>query len=260
MSQEREGLRERWRRAKRRAASLLWRGVPRCASLFPLRHPLRTVAFRSSAAGRRLLVLLPGIGDLAEEFSRAGFVDAVRQTAPGTEMVAVDAHLGYYTSRSLVERLHLDVIRPAIEAGYSEISLAGISLGGLGALLYAGAHPQQLSRVWLLAPYLGPSGLVREIREAGGLARWAPEGGKGDAPLREVWGWIKERREASSPPLYLGYGAADRFAAAHRLLAETLPPEQVREVPGGHDWKTWRTLWSQFLPLVGPPGSAPSRG
>ncbi len=30
-------------------------------------------------------------------------------------------------------------------------------------------------------------------------------------------------------------------------MAEALSPEAVDIVPGGHDWRTWTTLWENFL-------------
>jgi enterochelin esterase-like enzyme len=47
--------------------------------------------------------------------------------------------------------------------------------------------------------------------------------------------------------LHLGFGTEDRFAAGHRLMAAALEPETVSTVPGGHDWRTWRQLWENFL-------------
>ena len=40
---------------------------------------------------------------------------------------------------------------------------------------------------------------------------------------------------AGAPPLYLGWGAADRFAPAQRVLAEALPPQRVFTAPGAAD-------------------------
>jgi hypothetical protein len=56
-----------------------------------------------------------------------------------------------------------------------------------------------------------------------------------------------QARTCVTRPLYLGYGRDDRFALAYGLLAQTLSPDAVQVVPGGHDWQTWLTLWGQFL-------------
>ena len=58
------------------------------------------------------------------------------------------------------------------------------------------------------------------------------------------------------PPLYLGFGLADRFASNHQLLAEALPQDRVFTTEGGHQWAPWRRLWARFLdraPWAGAP-------
>jgi enterochelin esterase-like enzyme len=44
----------------------------------------------------------------------------------------------------------------------------------------------------------------------------------------------------------LAFGSKDRLVAGQRLLAALLPPRDVLEVPGGHEWTTWRALWRQL--------------
>ena len=53
----------------------------------------------------------------------------------------------------MVDRLKEDVINPAKEKGYTKIWLVGISLGGLGSLLYAMEHPSDIEGMLVLAPY-----------------------------------------------------------------------------------------------------------
>jgi hypothetical protein len=66
------------------------------------------------------------------------------------------------------------------------------------------------------------------------------------------------------PPLYLGFGLADRFAANHRLLADALPAGRVFTTEGGHDWPQWSQLWRKMLDVLPLPAHsarkhAPSR-
>lgn len=44
---------------------------------------------------------------------REGFVRAVRERQLGVDMVLVDAHLGYYSDRSMIDRLQSDIVAPA---------------------------------------------------------------------------------------------------------------------------------------------------
>ena len=124
--------------------------------------------------------------------------------------------------------------------------LGGISLGGLIALSYAAAYPDELDGLCLLAPYLGSRMLTGEIARAPGLAEWQPGELAETDEERRIWRYIKTR-SAASRPLYLGYGMGDRFAAAHELLAATLPADSVAVVDGGHEWQARRSVWDRFL-------------
>jgi len=196
-----------------------------------------------------LLVLLPGIHDPIDEFETRGFIDAVHQTAHPCDLVSVDAHYGYYDAGTIVERLHNDVIMPAQQAGYSDIKLVGISLGGYGALLYANQHPSEVNTLVLLAPWLGDEELIDSITAADGLEHWWPDDRNNDRSLQEIWLQLKKRSSSSGdfPELYLGYGSADKFRQAHALLAGTLPDDHVFTITGGHNWASWEQLWKQML-------------
>ena len=203
-----------------------------------------------AAAGRRaLLVLLPGAYDGPQEFVANGFVSAVRERGLALDVVAVDSHLGYFTGQTIIERLQHDVIEPARARGYGAVWLAGISLGGYGSLLYAREHAAEIDGIIVLAPFLGTRGLVAEIERAGGLAAWQPEPFPAHDYERALLAWLKDygADHGTIPPICLGYGADDRFAAAHRLLAARLPRSRVWTLPGGHDWPTWMALWTGML-------------
>ncbi len=226
-----------------------------CAALRPATVPLRTVDLARSAGaagGRCLAVLLPGRLDEPEKFRQAGFARAVESRRLRLDLVAVDAHLGYYRARTVVDRLREDVIAPARAAGYATIWIAGPSLGGLGSLLYLRDHPEDLAGVFAIAPYLGESSVIEEIERAGGPRQWRPPAALAENDLgRELWSWLGPWAGAAQPeppiPLHLGWGTADGFDRANRMLAALLPPERVYTAPGGHDWKVWERLWEEFL-------------
>lgn len=202
------------------------------------------------APGKRvLLVMLPGAYDGPHDFVTHGFIDTLRERALPIDVVAVDSHAGYFTGHTIVDRLHEDVVASAKTKGYQAIWFLGISLGGYGSLLYAMDHAQEVEGIILLAPFLGTRGIIAEIERGGGLAEWAPGEFAADDYERRLLVWLKQTRStgAMRPPIYLGYGADDRFAAAHRMLAARLPPGQVWTLPGGHDWPTWTALWAAML-------------
>ncbi len=229
-----------------------------CLRLQPPTVPMRSLALAvSQPPHHRLVVLLEGRGGSPENFAYANFAALSIAGRLPADLIAADARLSYFYRGNLVERLHQDVIAPALARGYDQVFLAGVSLGCATALLYYAEHPQAVSGILLLSPFLGRGEVVREVERAGGLARWQPPATLPplDFPRRE-WEILKGMTGggggaagagAATVPLYLAYGDHDHFLAADRLLAAALPPGRVLVVPGHHDWPTWRTLWTRFL-------------
>ena len=118
--------------------------------------------------------MLPGRGDRAATFISNGFQNAGENY--GFDTIAADAHFGYFRKRTLVERLHADIVLPAREAGYKKIWLLGISAGGFGSILYASQYPDEIDGVILLAPFLGEREAIDELVAGGGLATWSADG------------------------------------------------------------------------------------
>ncbi len=232
-----------------------------CSTFRPPEIPLRQTELRHVEEARCLAVLLPGRWDRPERFARAGFAAAVERRGLPLDLVAVDAHVGYYRDRSVVARLREDVILPARAAGYREIWLAGVSMGGLGSLFFLREHPDEISGVLALAPFLGEEGVLREIEAAGGPLAWSARATPGEATLgRELWSWLVPWVTArEGPPLYLAWGREDALAPANRMLATLLPSERADAIPGAHDWPTWGRLWERFLDRVPLCGNAAGR-
>jgi pimeloyl-ACP methyl ester carboxylesterase len=198
-----------------------------------------------AAAAPTSMVWLPGAYHSAREFLDAGFSRAVHARQLALDLRLVDLELEHVVDRRALALLRSEIVLPARAAG-TAVWLGGISLGGFLALHYAALYPAELDGLCLLAPYLGNRMLTAEIGGAAGVARWQPGELAETDEERRIWRYIKNRRP-ESPPLYLGFGREDRFAEAHRLLADTLPPESVDVVDGGHEWRTWSILWENFL-------------
>jgi pimeloyl-ACP methyl ester carboxylesterase len=236
--------------------------------------PMRTVRYDRPGSDRRcLVVFLHGRDDRPEDFARHGFLARLEERGARCDAVAADTHMGYFVDRSVGRRLEEDVVAPARAAGYREIWLVGISLGGLAALVHEREHPGEVAGMVLIAPYLGEGAPIDEIAAAGGVARWTPpETFAADDFVRPLWVYLKAAYAAplkaayATPgarprtPLYLGLGRSDRFGAAQRLLADLLPPERVTTVPGGHRWGPWEELWRRFLDRGLLPGTTPRDG
>jgi ubiquinone/menaquinone biosynthesis C-methylase UbiE len=212
--------------------------------------PLDTLWYlqESGSSHTRLFVLLPGRDSRHEDFSKNGFVKAVRDRELDVDLVAVDAHLGYYMNHSLIERLKKDVIDPALTDGYTDIWLVGISMGSMGSVYYLESYPNNIDGMLLLGPYLGEKKLLNEIRIAGGLEQWNPGEIKDDDWQRELWQFLKSYADNGvMPPIYVAYGTEDQYSLGSKLLTSVLPPDRELTVFGGHTWGVWITLWNAFL-------------
>jgi S-formylglutathione hydrolase FrmB len=214
-------------------------------------------AANSFARSDTLLVFLPGAFLQPDEFEREGFVSAVRERDLAADVMLVDADVSYYYDQTFIERLHTDVLAPQRARGYRSIWLVGISIGGFGALIHELAKPGCVDGIVALAPYLGRRPVANEIQKAGGLRAWkAPEGPAPDEEVdRKLWPWLQQYANEKLggkrlPPLYLGFGLADRFAANHKLLADALPANHVFTTEGGHDWPQWSKLWRKVLDVL----------
>lgn len=233
------------------ALALLLGLTSACASWLPAPVPMHTRASLEQP-GRRarcLLVMLPGLGDDDSVFVEHGFVAALRERRIAVDVIAAAASLGYYARNTVRSRLEADVLAPARQLGYAQIWLAGVSLGGLGSIMMAHDHPEQLAGIILIAPYLGDDDLVDEIAQAGGVRRWQPGTIEAGDYQREIWRWLQAATEIPStvPAIYLAAADQDKLAASHRLLAHVLPPERLFRTRGNHDWGPWQRLWADFL-------------
>lgn len=245
----RSHLAYRLKRLERRVLARLTLAVPRLRPLMATAQPLVKIEYRGAAQSTAVIIFLPGIDDLAEDFERRGVIDDMRRQGVAIDAVAVDAHYGYYAEEVIFERMTDDVIAWARDAGYRRIWLAGISLGGFGAALYAAHHSSHVDGLILLAPYLGDDALIEEIVQAGGVHRWHPgHVGAGDYP-RFLWAWFKRHvgRHGKQLPIFIGYGTRDKFARANALLAEHLADDRKFAIAGGHDWRTWKKIWRLML-------------
>jgi len=232
-----------------------------CAANFEPRTPMPQIAYPVPGARRAatLIVFLPGRRDHASVFARNGLIEVVQRANLGADLIATDAHIGYYRSGSLVRQLHDEIIEPAHARGYRRIILIGVSMGAYGAVRYAMAHPGKVDVLVLLSPFLGAGPVGREIAEAG------------DEDFEQTRRWLlsypksksdAERSAAQYPRILFGRGEEDLFPITHAELRAALPPHDVFTTPGAHVWPTWRALLEKMLQrkvLTAPSSQEPSR-
>ena len=147
--------------------------LPQCSLFFRTSVPIRTIYHQTTktVGADTLVIFLPGRHSKAEDFATEGFVRLLQSSAQPIDSVAVDAHLGYYINRNLIERLAQDVVQPARNNGYKKIWIVGISIGGIGALLYNEKYHTTIDGVMVLAPFLGDKEVVNEIASSGPPSR-----------------------------------------------------------------------------------------
>jgi pimeloyl-ACP methyl ester carboxylesterase len=187
----------------------------------PVQDPIPTAIHPKSeqARARTLVIMLPGMGDRVGVYEERGFVAAMRESGMDVDILEVDAHHGYYKSRTLLARMEKDVLAPNRDR-YDQIWIVGLSMGGIGALLTAWTYPEDIDGLVLIAPYMGRRKTLKQIREAGGLASWQPPEQEGEWDV-EIWRMLKricEDGEQAELQIQLMYGVDDFGFEAHQLL------------------------------------------
>jgi pimeloyl-ACP methyl ester carboxylesterase len=219
------------------------------------RSPLRPMPALYAQAGaqrsRCLVVMMQGILDGPEAFLEHEAVRDLQRSSP-CDAVMVDTNFRYYFGARIADALYEDVLHPAIARGYEEIWLVGVSLGGLGAVLLAREHPQAITGIVLLSPFLGVDPVLSEVTSHG-LAAWRPP----RLPRRvedpqftaAVWSWLRGyvTDPDAMPAMYVGWAEGELREPMSRTLADVLPVEHVAHVEGRHDWAAWSQLWRTLL-------------
>jgi pimeloyl-ACP methyl ester carboxylesterase len=229
-----------------------------CTNMGDVKQPIPSRLFVAATPSTHhaLVVMLPGKDDNVKVMDRAGVVQAIQRAWPNADVLLTSTTMAYYTQAQVWQRLHDEIIEPARTHGYTEIWMAGASLGGMGALLYEQHYPGELRGLVLLAPYLGEPPLSQEITAAGGLANWQP----GPQPAvvdtnnfqRELWRYLKTW--TAQPDItrhtWLGYGDRDKLRYAMPNFTPLLPSDHIFMRSGWHAWTTWTPLIGEVFGRV----------
>jgi pimeloyl-ACP methyl ester carboxylesterase len=217
-----------------------------CTVFGPLPDQMEQTLVKGSQQNREvLIILLPGMLSDANHMQREGVPEAIHRGWSEPDILMADLTLNFYRKGKVAKRLHDDVVLPARQQGYSEIWLAGGSMGGMGALMYEWEHPEELDGLILISPYLGSSSVTDTIREAGGLRSW--DSGERSTVMhsdnydRLVWqmaqGWIGDREKLQR--VWLMCGSKDRLFPEVQMLGDILNNDRYFPAPGDHSWKYW---------------------
>lgn len=223
-----------------------------CSTGGDVTRPIPSMFVPAAQPAHRLVVMLPGRGDDMDSLARRGIAQIIQQQWPDADVILTGLTMPFYRQGRAVQRLHDEILAPARARRYDQIWLAGISLGGLGALMYDRAHPGEIDGMLLISPYLGDKPIYREIEAAGGLARWQPGPEQAFTPetyQRELWRYIRSWSEHPdrTRSVWLAYGDKERFRDRIALLATQLPPGHAFELPGHHNWTLWKPAARRLL-------------
>lgn len=135
-------------------------------------------------------------------------------------------------------------------------AIAGLSMGGYGAVLAALKHPDLFAIAGAISgAFSGPSGAeeaMPEIAESIQIAFGPP----GSCLRREndLELLLKQVEPSTLPYLYVACGTQDPLLQANRTLAAALTTQQVEyeyhEYPGGHTWEFWDSTLPALLQTV----------
>ena len=207
--------------------------------------PIQTEIFHFDENNTVLVLLLPGFNDAPQKFVEHGTVDLIRTCNPGANITGIDAHFGYYRKRNIDLRLNDDVVDPAIQSGIDQIWLLGISMGGMGSIIYRSFYPEKLEGVVLMAPYIGDwdeLSLYLDDREQAEQ--------EVDPDFIKIWDGLTSI-PVDNPSITLAYGEEDGLRPQIEWLAGLLPERRIVGAPGGHKWKVWKKLWPEALQRSG---------
>ncbi len=231
-----------------------------CAAGGDVTKPVPTTFIAAPQPAHRLVVMLPGRGDSLQGLADTGIAGIIQQAWPDADVLLTGLTMPFYQQGRAVQRLHDEVIEPARGKGYQQVWLAGISLGGMGTLLYDSEYPDQIDGLLLLSPYLGEDAIQQQIRQAGGLAAWqaGPTQTMGpDTFQHELWRSLQSwsRRPQRTGSTWIAYGADEPFRQTIELMTPLLPADHVIMLPGKHNWTLWKPAMRALLERTGSEGS-----
>lgn len=228
-----------------------------CTAGGDITKPVPTTLMAAPQPAHRLVVVLPGRGDNLHSLTATGIAAIIQQSWPDADVLLTGLTMPFYRQGRTAQRLHDEVIEPAARRkAYRQVWLAGISLGGMGVLLYDRAYPDQIDGLLLLSPYLGDHAIQQQIRDAGGLAKWQagpPQPIGPDTFQHELWRYLQNwsQRPQRTRSTWLAYGADEPFRQPIELMSPLLAPDHVIMLPGRHNWKLWKPAMRALLQRAG---------
>lgn len=188
-------------------------------------------------------------------------------------IVMPEGNDGWYTDSASVptdkyESYFLQELIPDVEKRFRASSeresraIAGLSMGGYGALKFGVKHPEMFvltaslsgaldAASWTEADLKGLEFIWRTLQPVFG-----PEKSETRAAndLRKLFSELTAQRIAALPYVYLDCGTEDRLLEINRSFADILTkqkiPHEYRQLPGSHSWTYWDSQVQEVLRIA----------
>lgn len=240
------------------------------------RLPFRVILpenYETSGENYPVLYLLHGLfGSCANWLE----LTAIRNYLADKSLIAILPEGGnsWYSDSVTIEKdkfesSFINELIPAVESKYRAFAarekraIAGLSMGGFGALKFALKRPDLFIFAGSMsgafdAPRMtennktfGWDELGPSIGEVFGQEKSAA---RNENDLFEIIGRLSEEKKSSFPYIYIDCGAGDGFLEVNRKLAALLEEKRINfeyhEVSGGHDWNYWDKQLQGIVEIV----------
>ncbi|MGI9168138.1 MAG: alpha/beta hydrolase [Pyrinomonadaceae bacterium] len=192
----------------------------------------------------------------------------------GMIIVTPEGNNGWYTDSATTptdnyETYILQELIPDVRNRFRTIetrearAIAGLSMGGYGALKFGVKHPEQFVFVasmsgalsaasWTEQDLRGHESVWRSLRSVFGPPDSAVRAAN---DLHQLYRGLAAERFATLPYVYLDCGTEDALLQSSRALADILLtrkiPHEFRQLPGAHNWNYWNRQVADVLRIAG---------
>ena len=188
-------------------------------------------------------------------------------------VVTPEGNNGWYTDSNVAptdkyETYIIKELIPDVEKRFRAVAarqgraVAGLSMGGYGALKFGLKYPEMFAFAASLSGALAATSINPDDPQTGAGVKPSIERayGKMDNPVRaanDVFKIVRElpaERVASLPYLYVDCGTEDFLIESNMkmaaLLVERKIPHEYRQLPGKHDWPYWNGQVQEVLRIM----------
>lgn len=228
---------------------------------------------QSRAVRYPVLYLLHGLGGSSADWVSARAHLAAHAAAYRLIIVTPEGADGWYTDSATVptdkfETYFLEELIPDVERRFRALTtrdaraVAGLSMGGYGALKFGVKHPDRFALAASLSGAFDAAAWDANDPELLGFVRpsIARTYGAMDSPTRaandlfKLFANLPPARIPALPFIYFACGTEDFLIGSNRALSELLLkrkiPHEYRQLPGAHTWPYWDAQVQEVLKLA----------